>query len=254
MSWSLAVESFPGRRHVRNAEPCQDHGLVRTVEGRLGAGVAGAIADGAGSARFGETGARIAAAAALDALAGWLGSRRTQPSPRGSAGALLAAYDSARAAVLTEAARMNAVQEAFATTLLAFVATPDWLAALQLGDGFIVARGPTGYELLFAPDKGEYVNETRFVTDPGSRVAVRCCFKPGPWHFIAAATDGLENVALKQPDWLPHAPFFEPFDRFVADAPPSDRLGGEIKAFLGSDRLDARTDDDRTLLLCGFRS
>ena len=96
MSWSIAVESVPGRRHLRNAEPCQDHGLVRAVTGRLGTGVAGAVADGAGSARFGEIGARIAAEATADALAAWLACRRTPPSPRGMTGALIAAYDSAR--------------------------------------------------------------------------------------------------------------------------------------------------------------
>jgi hypothetical protein len=137
-------------------------------------------------------------------------------------------------------------------TLLTFIATPTWVAAMQIGDGFMVISAATEtaspYQLLFSPSKGEYINETCFVTSASAIDQMQVGIYPHPPQFICAATDGLERVALRLSDWSPFSPFFKPFEDCLRLAP--DQAADYLQAFLSSERLNARTDDDKTLLLC----
>jgi hypothetical protein len=72
----------------------------------------------------------------------------------------------------------------------------------------------------------------------------------GHTQFVCASTDGLEKVAIRINDWQPFAPFFTPLAACL-DA-PLDEAKTYLQNFLESDRLNARTDDDKTLLLCQY--
>jgi hypothetical protein len=124
---------------------------------------------------------------------------------------------------------------------------------MQIGDGFIVVRpNLEAHQLLFPPDKGEYINETTFVTSANAldkmRVGVRS-LKP---QFICAATDGLERVAIRMSDWTPFTPFFQPLEEYLQQTSDLEQEDEYLIGFLDSDRLNARTDDDKTLLLCCY--
>jgi hypothetical protein len=54
-------------------------------------------------------------------------------------------------------------------------------------------------------------------------------------------------------DWTPFDPFFQPLDKYMKETSKPE-TEDEIKNFLDSDRLNARTDDDKTLLLCFYSS
>ena len=73
-------------------------------------------------------------------------------------------------------------------------------------------------------------------------------------EFICAATDGLEGVAIRQSDWTPHPPFFQPFDEYLAETPEPEEAPTYLEPFLTSDRLNERTTDDKTMLLAHLRS
>jgi hypothetical protein len=136
-------------------------------------------------------------------------------------------------------------------TLLTFIATPRWVAAMQVGDGFLVVESAqTDYELFFSPTKGEYINETCFVTSANALEQMQVGIYPLPPLFVCAATDGLERVALRLSDWSPFSPFFKPFADCLHQAP--EQAMDYLKTFLDSDRLNARTDDDKTLLVCVY--
>lgn len=110
-----------------------------------------------------------------------------------------------------QAAREGYLFEDLACTLLVFVATPNWVAAMQIGDGFIAVRcQQEAYQLLFPPDKGEYINETTFVTSANALRSLRVEVRIGKPEYIFAATDGLERVAIWMSDFTPFAPFFAP--------------------------------------------
>jgi hypothetical protein len=123
---------------------------------------------------------------------------------------------------------------------------------MQVGDGFIVVKGSETdpYQLLFQPSKGEFINETVFVTTPNALDDLQVRVQAGAHSFVCAATDGLEKLAIRFQDWQPHPPFFNPLMACLQTLEDPAEWQAYLEAFLHSERLNARTDDDKTLLLC----
>lgn len=253
MGWIAAVECRRGAAHRRRRQPCQDFGAIRKLRSGL---LIGAIADGAGSAAYAQRSARAAVRAVIARLGRGFSDNGAAASPetRLVGARLRAAFSGARDRLLELAEAEGATAADFACTLIAFVAAPTWLAAMQVGDGFLVARTEGGgYELLFPPDRGEYANETAFLTDPDTLERARMRIVAAPQSFLCAATDGLEGVSIERRAMAPHGPFFKPLDDYIQAAHDERQVRLDIRAFLASARLEARSDDDKTLLLSGFR-
>src|SRR5205085_2362309 len=142
----------------------------------LPGGVILAVADGAGSAERSAEGARCAADAVLAAMDaslkdGW----PAGPAPWREL--FTQAYASAKSSVdrLAEAAGMPA--RAFASTLLCAALSDEVLAVAQLGDGVAAGFSPApdasaeasagnDWFLAAEPQRGEYANETYFLSQP----------------------------------------------------------------------------------------
>jgi hypothetical protein len=62
-------------------------------------------------------------------------------------------------------------------------------------------------------------------------------------------TDGLLNLALQRPGYAPHTRFFEPLVQFCSQAEEPHEASAQLSAFLASERVCARTDDDKTLVV-----
>ena len=103
------------------------------------------------------------------------------------------------------------------------------------------------YQLLFQPDKGEYINETTFITSTNALEEMQIAVLAKPVEFICAATDGVEKVAINYVDWQPFPPFFEPLEQYLQTT--EEPLSADLKEFLEREDLNARTTDDKTLLL-----
>jgi hypothetical protein len=56
-------------------------------------------------------------------------------------------------------------------------------------------------------------------------------------------------LALETSGGKPYAPFFSPMFKFVADVTNPTEAQEQLVAFLRSERISTRTDDDLTLLL-----
>lgn len=106
------------------------------------------------------------------------------------------------------------------------------------------------YQLLFKPDKGEYINETTFITSSDALKEMQVSVLQGQQEFICAATDGLERVAIRLRDWTPHSPFFYPFKEYMKETDNPSENHEYLTSFLDSEQLNARTHDDKTMLLC----
>jgi Protein phosphatase 2C len=153
-----------------------------------------------------------------------------------------------------EAQERNCQIDDFACTLLAFIATPYWLAALQMGDGFIVVReekdNDDDYKMLFEPLKGEYYNETIPVTSSNSDYFKVKVYR-GKYKFICASTDGLELAAIHLPEYTPYSLFFKPLEEYMKETPDPENENA-LAEFLDSEPVNRCTDDDKTLLLCFY--
>ncbi len=258
MGWRSLSRSVIGTRHQQHALPCQDAGGHRT----FGDVVIGAIADGSGSASNSAIGAALAVKSTLDYLSNletWLQPHTNpqwptlekSPSPAQIKRLFERMLAKVRDELQQQATQNSYGLETLACTLLGFVATPHWIAAMQIGDGFmVVSTRVQAYQLLFAPDKGEFVNQTTFVTSSTAHQDLQIKVILDPPQFICAATDAFERLAMHLPQWKPHPAFFKPLEEYLTETPNPEQDDAYIMSFLESDYLNQQTDDDKTLLLC----
>ena len=256
-TWRVVGASVVGTSHHKGGRGCEDaHAYRQRADGSLVL----VVADGAGSAPRAADGStcavQTAASAADFALA-------TRPVPTNEAEwrALLAGVlAETRAALERQAAFSTPAAvpagggppagglQDFATTLLVAVVALPWVAVLQLGDGAVVVQDGLGsFQAATVPDHGEYLNETAFVTSADYQARAQYhILSPTGLRGVALLSDGLQMLALNMTDTTPHAPFFTPLFSFVSSPTASE---GTLAAFLDSERVNIRTDDDKTLLL-----
>ncbi|WP_421877256.1 PP2C family serine/threonine-protein phosphatase [Pacificispira sp.] len=254
MSWMAALDYRQGASHRRAGIPCQDFGRLALPDENT---VIAAFADGAGSARFSHLGAR----AAVDAALPWIRDRIADaPGLRGAVSRLsperlFDGLTNTVQAAIRETANDNRLSlDDLACTLTVVALAPNGVSVAQIGDGIVVARlSHQDYTLLIQPDRGEYANETSFVTDPDAADRLRVRSLEGPVRFVSAATDGLAAVSVDNRAQTPHAPFFSPIDLFTRQSGSALEVHDGIRAFLASDRLSAKVEDDLTLMVCGWR-
>jgi serine/threonine protein phosphatase PrpC len=162
-------------------------------------------------------------------------------------------FQSARGAIEKLGEEQDEPLRSFATTLTCLVATPEQLIVGQLGDGAVVMIGAEdGLKTVTALQRGEYANETNFLTQDQALDLVAIHVIDEQVQALAMMSDGLTRLALKRPDNEPHAPFFKPLFSFVESSALSKDAAQALEAlaeFLSSPRVCERTDDDKTLVL-----
>lgn len=246
VSWRVIGAAVQGVSHARNGLPCQDaQGYRRLPDGTLLV----ALADGAGSATRSDEGARCAVETALKVLAGELEGEALQDR-LDQIGLLLGAFTLARQAVLELAEDTDETARSFATTLSLVVLKEGLLAVGQLGDGVVVARQPDGELFVASPQqRGEYANETYFLTQEDALEKVDVQVFEQDIEALAVMSDGLARLALRLPSQEPHAPFFGPLFAFLTSIEAEEEGEVKLRDFLSSERICARTDDDKALVL-----
>jgi serine/threonine protein phosphatase PrpC len=255
MSWNAAVDFRKGKSHVKREEPCQDYGQITKLKDDI---IVGAVADGAGSAKYSHIGAKTAVRSAINTMrsnTSQFEAIARHPNFNDAAEVLQALLGNVQESLESTAADHLAPLNDLATTLIVIVASPNGMAAMQIGDGFIVFRqSGRRYELMFRPDKGEHINETSFITESDATASMQVAVHDGPLEFFCASTDALEPLSIRYSDWKPHTPFFRPLDECTALAKDDDDVHRGIRAFLRSDGLVERVEDDCTLMLGGYHS
>lgn len=293
MNWKAIARSAIGTSHLKQQLPCQDYGDYKIINDAI----IGVVADGAGSAKHSDVGAKLAVNNVLEIITeqdiyhitGLCNGDRvseaekSQPSAwkplslliksnkdkHGDAALALIQSDSEQKinrffskivqqvvfTLSTQAQSNDYSIDDLACTLLIAIATPSGVAAMQIGDGFITIRHPEQEpQLLLPPDKGEYINETTFVTSTNALKDMRVLVQPGQPEFICASTDGLERLAIRMSDWTAFTPFFQPLEQYLRETDNLKESDEYLISFLNSERLNSRTDDDKTLFLCLYDS
>jgi hypothetical protein len=217
MSWRLLGASVVGAGHEVRGAGCDDaHAVASTRDGAL---LLIAVADGAGSAARGGDGARVAVQTALE---------HGDPAD---------AFEAAAAALEAD----------MATTLTVVHVGADTVTVAQVGDGAVVLRRGDVLEVVGPVEREEFLNETVFLTSTSWRDHLRVDVVPADGvDAVAVLTDGLQLLAFELPSGRPHDPFFTPLYSYAA---ADDSTVEELSAFLASERVCARTDDDKTLVL-----
>jgi hypothetical protein len=149
----------------------------------------------------------------------------------------------------------------FACTILGAVVGYGRAAFFQIGDGAIVVSNraePDDYGWVFWPQHGEFANQTNFITQDNALEVLEFELEERCVDEIAIFTDGIERLVLDLREKTAHAPFFRTLFGWLVKAEPAP-VGEEITAsevvsrYLGSKRINDRTDDDKTLILASRR-
>ena len=155
----IAAATVAGASHRELGQPGQDY--VAKIRGRGIAAVA--LADGAGSAAHAALGARIVVTAILKLLRAEFHALLNQAGDPCAERMILRLQHG-----LDRCAQRRGIERGELASTLLFVATDgrDYLCG-QIGDGRIARCGAEGSAItaIFEPAKGEYFNQTVFVTD-----------------------------------------------------------------------------------------
>jgi serine/threonine protein phosphatase PrpC len=245
--WFVAGASARGTAHVQTDTPCQDSLGYEVVDDCL----VMVLADGAGSAPHSREGAQRAVAAAIGALTGEL-HRHVPVAASGWKPLMVSVVAGARSA-LVEAAPAASLSD-YATTLTCAVAAgPRHVVIAHIGDAMVAIQRQSGEMFTCMPPQraGEYVNQTRFLTDDDALDQVDIRYLPIPARAVMAVTDGLLPVVTDRYG-EPFPPFWVPMigrvEQAVRDLQP-ETIVDEITTLLESDRICAHVDDDKTLVV-----
>ncbi len=232
--WLAAAAAVRGRSHGQRKEACQDY--VRQVVTRSFCGVA--LADGAGSAAHGGKGAAVAAASTLQFLVAQFSD--LLDAGMHSAGCRVVG---ACVAAMEGAARDAGIPlRQMATTLLVAAVSRGRFFVGQIGDGVIGREQQGQVRPVFAPHRGEFYNETKFVTDPDASESFSVEMGPASdiQGFILMSDGSAESLFSRRESAL--APACATMLSWLDSARPRDvdrALGRSLRK-----RLRPRTTDD----------
>ncbi len=249
--WQVVAASVRGTSHQKSNLPCQDVVAFRCLPNGV---LVAALADGAGSASMAEVGATVAAQSAIESLSAAFGSASPPGGDEELRAALLNALSGARASVVAEAERRSVRARELATTLIVAAFMRTRAVSAQIGDGAVVVSiQPGTFDLLTGPPQTEHLNETIFLTADAALDHAQVKVLSGHVRYVALLCDGLQLLALKYPELVPHAGFFGPLFGFLEKARPGEETAARLREFLESPRVTARSDDDLSLVLAVLR-
>lgn len=248
MTWRVVAASAVGTSHTVTGAECQDSclALVEKVPAKPPL-LTIFVADGAGSAIYGGTGAELA----IEAASTFVGHHYAQTEFALDHDWAIKCVQAVRARIYAAADQQNTKARDFACTFLGVLASPVATLLMQIGDGGIVVDVGNGLDVPITPMMGEYANMTNFVTDDNAIEVLAVAALPARAAKVAAFTDGIQRLALNMATNTAHEPFFTSFFTVLATATETqeDYLQTELVRFLSSPAVNERTDDDKTLAL-----
>jgi hypothetical protein len=249
-SWRFIAAKATGTSHKNTSLECQDY-FNYFYESNF---LVLALADGAGSAKFGGEGARLAVTEVVREVVYNLYYKSSEDILL----VLRNAAIKARNEVFTLAQTRGVLVREFSSTLLVAVLSDMGGATLQIGDGVIVAREMFDNSWCWQtwPMHGEFVNTTRFLTDLNALEQLEIETLPSTTSDLVLLSDGLERLALDMMNKNVFNPFFDGMIKPIISCEGSgrnDTLSLQLESFLHSERISSRTDDDVSLILATNR-
>ncbi|WP_431103061.1 PP2C family serine/threonine-protein phosphatase [Roseateles noduli] len=252
--WTWACTSQVGTSHTRTGQRLQDAYSCFSIETEAASVFVGIVSDGAGSAEFGGEGASLVCRSVGVAARRHFAASPGLPSPA----EVEMWVDGARDAIYRAAAQRAKTARDFACTLVCAISNGETSVVIHVGDGCVVAREAATCT-WFAPtwpDHGEYASTTTFVTDQPT-AKVRVSIEERQVDVLALFSDGIERMVLDMAAQQPSEKFFAVMARPVltsrVDAGKDRPLSRQLQDYLDSEQVNARTDDDKTLVIAALR-
>ncbi|MEI8321267.1 MAG: PP2C family serine/threonine-protein phosphatase [Alphaproteobacteria bacterium] len=240
MVWIVGGDSVQGSMHRFAGTPCQDANQYKVQGDTLFA----CVADGAGTAQLSQIGSHFVTETFIQLCTEKWGD--AVDSPELATAKLRALMQELQDRLLGHAHHIQIPLKNIETTFLGCVVTPDYAVAAQVGDGFLVAKTEGDFDLMLWEDHKEFINETHFITE--ENYDLRLAVVQGP-RFLALGTDGISGLSIDARLKQGFKGFFSSFEEYLLTRPSQEKIHQELKNFLSSDRVNAKTEDDKTLLI-----
>lgn len=243
LTWRVAGGSVAGTSHIKDGRGGDDAFAFWVSPD--GSCVVAAVADGAGSQTGTSALGSFAACGAVMGAASALASAVLDPVA--IVEQVRATFAAARSAVQARASELGLPDGALATTMAVAVLRADGAVVAQVGDGAVVCDIDGHARALVKPTKGEYANETDFLTRAGGLDDVLLVeHVPGGVRRFALSTDGLRYKILRiQEGYEPFEPFFTATWDHVATGVLTSTGVEELLPTLADDQAE----DDLTLVV-----
>ena len=246
--WTWIAASCRGVSHERTGLRCQDARNCSLL-GEKADILFAVVSDGAGSASHGGEGASLTCRVlTVNARKNFY---KTLSLP--SDDKIVAWVNAVKNSIISAASRRNLLPRDFAATLVCVISSGTDTVVAHVGDGCAVIK-MAEYDQWIAtswPNQGEYASTTFFVTDDnGPKLRITRCV--AELSACAVFTDGIERLALDFRSKVPFEPFLRTLINPVITSKVRGRdsvLSDKLKNYLNSDLVNARTDDDKTLIL-----
>jgi hypothetical protein len=245
VAWTWAAATCRGTSHVRDGSDCQDASRCISVGPDSNVLIA-VVCDGAGSASYGGQGAAITCRTVSESARIHFSNSKDLPRDDD----VWNWVDEARERINRAAASRSLERREFSCTLVTVFATDAAAMILHIGDGAAVVRLDGKWVAPSWPAHGEYASQTFFVTDDPAP-QLRITRLEIPVDVAAVFSDGIERLVLDFASQTAPAPFFDimmkPFESAIATG-RNQKLSASLKRYLDSDRVNERTDDDKSLV------
>ena len=256
-AWQATAASVRGKSHADGGIPNQDSVVLEWVA-RADAWIA-VVSDGAGTAARAEDGSReatrtIAAGLRNHAMSG---ARIGDDLPAFRA-AIEASIGALRTSLLATGQPLSDFHCTFVACLVAgssgciasvgdSVALATRFVKLKTADGLQqVDFFPDDQCVVHEPERGEYANETHFITQPDWRDHLRVASLPARTDGIILMTDGAMDVAMSRKKVF--RGFLSNLVGRLAVTTSRDERDATVSAWLGDRQTFAITGDDKTLV------
>ena len=248
MKWKWIGKSIVGSSHTKNNKGCEDDIRYGLLPSQTGDVLICCASDGAGSARYAAEASRLVTHAGFDLLAEQVLSGREITE-----GFLFAVAETLYERLQRKAGEEKVAIGEFSCTLLGCIVQPGKAAFFQIGDGAMVRDDGNGIWVpVWLPQNGEYQNSTNFLSDNSNLQHFKVTILHEAVSEIAIFTDGLQLLALNMELGCVHQPFFAGMFRWLRMVETEEEqniLQEKLAAYLESDLINSRTDDDKTLFL-----
>jgi len=247
-------QSVEGPSHKKDDIGCQDSWAAEKGESH----VVVAVGDGLGSAKRSAEGSQIATKIAVTELNEWLQSDEVEIdeiSQSETREAFQHAIIRARKNIERVAAESDSELSEYHTTLSLACNTPDWHAAIAIGDsGIIGITSDNEYQKLV--DREESQTSTATVPLTGSPSLVkekkRFSFEEYGMESVVLFSDGLDRFTWSvENQSKPREDFFVRLQNFISnvDSLENEEAQSEFKDFVDSEEFHNYSGDDKTLVV-----
>ncbi|MCR5260600.1 MAG: protein phosphatase 2C domain-containing protein [Candidatus Gastranaerophilales bacterium] len=250
MSYKYYYSSVKGTSHIKTDTPKQDSLYVFGFVSDKKHYLISAVADGAGTAKYSDISSAFLCRYLAFQMKIWLTKRKDLSDFKKE---IFCEWIKKFQILLYKkyiAKNKKTSLRDFSTTVLFSVLGDNLNVFAQIGDGAIAAGNQTELKCVFIPQKGEYANTTHFITEEHFEKYLMFASTDEKIERLAVHTDGIEMISLINLE-KPSLQFFNPFFDCLADEPKgfNEELSKELSEFLSSDRVNSRTNDDKTLLI-----